>query len=227
MKDFVFEEPLTLTLILSHLSDVDIVNFLLAFKGGVRFGRVTDEVLYERHVDKLDKFKNKTKLLLEEFENHPTEQITRMNDVYDHLVEKKWFVRHPVFEGFVSSVLKKLNEQIGISIYSLQALYYKSILFPGQHKMDTYVADFLDLFGRVIEDDGKLYCTTRCVVQFVQKHGALVELVTGTRPVTVETEDGDIIPDKDRVEEFKQVFSAALVCYEKIILLTQLKHDTY
>lgn len=82
--------------------------------------------------------------------------------------------------------------------------------------MDAYVADFLDLFGRVIEDDGKLYCTTSCVVKFVRKHGALVELVTGIRMMVQSQDTEEIVPDKDRLEEFKQVFNAALVCYERI-----------
>ena len=83
-----------------------------------------------------------------------------------------------------------------------------------------YIADYLDLFGKVIEDDGRLICTKRCIGQFVRKHAMLVELVTGIRMLidwNIGDEDKDeTITDRDRMEEFKAVFSAAMVCYERI-----------
>ena len=86
-----------------------------------------------------------------------------------------------------------------------------------------YIADFLDLFGRVVEEDGTLVCTRKCIGMFVRKHSLLVELVTGMR-VSIdwneedEDEDGgEIIPHRDRMQEFRGVYSAALVCYERIM----------
>lgn len=82
-----------------------------------------------------------------------------------------------------------------------------------------YIADFLDLFGRVIEQDGKLYCSNKCIGRFVRKHDTLVELVTGVRMIIDWNED-DVIPNRDRLQEFKGVFSPAMVCYERIMQLS-------
>lgn len=86
-----------------------------------------------------------------------------------------------------------------------------------------YISNFLDLFGSVIdiENDGKLICTRRCIGQFVRKHAMLVELVTGIRMVIdwneSDEDEDEIVTDRDRMEEFKGVFSAAMVCYERIM----------
>lgn len=168
LYESVFEQPLLLENILSHLSAKDGVNLKLTNNTFIKQERLDDtlnlfldskynEFLKHSHEKKLTKFIKKVGDHLKTFESlsyaHFRDRIVQANVVFDYLVDNAWFLDEPELKPFTDIVERKL---INLLIedpfeYGHHALHYLHVLFGIELKARPH-PEFDDLIQEYIID---------------------------------------------------------------------------
>ena len=166
LYESVFEQPLLLQNILSHMSAKDGVNLKLTNKQLTKQPRFDDtlsvfmtkkhaEHLQTVHDTKVVRFIKQVTQYLQEFHLTRTveQRVRQANVVYDFLVENKWFMEINELQGLVRIVERKLIQMIVDSPeeYAHNALYYLSVLFGIEVKARPHPY-FLEEIQEYIED---------------------------------------------------------------------------
>ena len=164
LYETVLEEPLVLSLVLTHLSSQDAVNLKTTFKEP-RFNDTIDDFLKDRKVsrekEKQDSFIDTVYSFIRDFDESRNMdihyQIVQMNNLFEYLVDNRWFLADETFDAFQKVVENKLMHQLMEHPleYAHHALYYLEVLFDIHHKVFVD-EDNQETIEYVQDRDGKM-----------------------------------------------------------------------
>jgi hypothetical protein len=147
----VLDEPNMLGCILQHLNPKDIVRLSLCGKSNLtRFHDTIKTVLIKKQEDLIDekvhRFCREVSMYVEQLASEPDNRRT-LDDMFEFLLENKWYKEDPSLRLFDITVETKLVELAFDERYSHSALNYLSLLFDIQLKyivIDGILVEYIE-----------------------------------------------------------------------------------